>query len=161
MPRPQDPPRPQAHTISSPCSTLGSPQGVQMGDLAFAAVGARSTFVGKSHAWAPSLLGPWEQVVEGVVVCTLPPRRDKTLILITVQTGSQTSNNPAPVKVCLWSHWSRKALGFQACAQQFSSVQFSHSVMSNSLRPHGLQHARPPCPATTPGAYSSSCPLSQ
>ena len=43
------------------------------------------------------------------------------------------------------------------------SVQFSHSVMSNSLellRPHGLQHARPPCPPT-PGAYSDSCPLSR
>ena len=34
-----------------------------------------------------------------------------------------------------------------------SSVQFSHSVMSNSLRPHGLQHARPPCPSPTPGVY--------
>ena len=40
------------------------------------------------------------------------------------------------------------------------SVQFSHSVMSESLRPHGLQHARPPCPSPTPGVYSSSCPLS-
>jgi len=43
----------------------------------------------------------------------------------------------------------------------FSSVQFSCSVMSNSLRPHGLQHARPPCPSPTPGVYSNSCPLSQ
>ena len=42
----------------------------------------------------------------------------------------------------------------------FSSVQFSRSVMSNSLRPHGLQHARPPCPSPTPGVYSNSCPLS-
>ena len=42
----------------------------------------------------------------------------------------------------------------------FSSVQFSHSVMSDSLRPHGLQHTRPPCPIPTPGAYSNSCPLS-
>ena len=40
---------------------------------------------------------------------------------------------------------------------QFSSVQFSRSVMSNSLRPHGLQHARPPCPSPTSGAYSNSC----
>ena len=39
-------------------------------------------------------------------------------------------------------------------------VQFSHSVMSNSLRPHGLQHARPPCPSPTPGIYSNPCPLS-
>ena len=36
-----------------------------------------------------------------------------------------------------------------------ASVQFSRSVMSNSLRPHGLQHARPPCPSPTPGAYSN------
>ena len=35
-----------------------------------------------------------------------------------------------------------------------SSVQFSHSVVSNSLRPHGLQHARPPCPSPTPRVYS-------
>ena len=38
---------------------------------------------------------------------------------------------------------------------------FSCSVMSDSLRPHGLQHARPPCPSPTPGACSNSCPLSQ
>ena len=43
----------------------------------------------------------------------------------------------------------------------FSSVQFSCSVMSDSLRPHGLQHARPPCPSPTPGVYPNSCPLSQ
>ena len=40
----------------------------------------------------------------------------------------------------------------------FSSVQFSRSVMSNSLRPHGLQHARPPYPSPTPRVYSNSCP---
>ena len=41
------------------------------------------------------------------------------------------------------------------------SVQFSRSVMSNSLWPHGLQHTRLPCPSPTPGACSDSCPLSQ
>ena len=41
-----------------------------------------------------------------------------------------------------------------------SSVQFSRSVMSNSLRPHGPQHSRLPCLSPTPGAYSNSCPLS-
>ena len=42
------------------------------------------------------------------------------------------------------------------------SVQLSHSVMSNSLQPHGLQQARLPCPPpTTPGACSNSCPLSR
>ena len=42
-----------------------------------------------------------------------------------------------------------------------SSVQFSHSVMSDSLWPHGLQHTRPPCPSPTPRVYSNSCPSSQ
>ena len=41
------------------------------------------------------------------------------------------------------------------------SVQFSHSVPSDSLQPHGLQHARPLCPSPTPGFNSNSCPLSQ
>ena len=42
----------------------------------------------------------------------------------------------------------------KCCRQsQFSSVQFSFSVVSNSLRPHGLQHARPPCPSPTPRVY--------
>ena len=42
-----------------------------------------------------------------------------------------------------------------------SLVQFSCSVVSDSLGPHGLQHARPPCPSPTPGIYSNSRPLSQ
>ena len=42
-----------------------------------------------------------------------------------------------------------------------SSVQFSHSFVSNSLRPHELQHARPPCPSPTSGIHSNPCPLSQ
>ena len=40
------------------------------------------------------------------------------------------------------------------------SVQFSHSVVSESLRPHGLQHTRPPCPSLSPVTCSNSCPLS-
>ena len=41
------------------------------------------------------------------------------------------------------------------------SVQFSRSVVSDSLRPHGLQHTRPPCPSPNPRAYSNSCSFSQ
>ena len=44
---------------------------------------------------------------------------------------------------------------------QFSSVQFSCSVMSDSFRPHELQHTRPPCPSPTLGVYSNSWPSSQ
>ena len=44
--------------------------------------------------------------------------------------------------------------------RQDSSVQFSHSVMSDPLQTHELQHVRPPCPSPTPGVYPNSCPLS-
>ena len=49
----------------------------------------------------------------------------------------------------MWQNWT------------FSSVQFSRSVTSDSLRPHELQHARPPCPSPTHGVYPNSCPLSR
>ena len=42
-----------------------------------------------------------------------------------------------------------------------TNVQFSRSVVSDSLRPHESEHARPPCPSPTPGVYSNSCPLSR
>ena len=59
--------------------------------------------------------------------------------------------------------FSSKALG-GACEFKGNfklTVQFSCSVVSDSLWPHGLQHARLPCPLPTPGVYSNSCPLSQ
>ena len=52
-------------------------------------------------------------------------------------------------------------LGFCWPPLSLSSVQYSHSVVSSSLQPHGLQHARFPCPSPTPGVYSNSCPLSR
>ena len=44
---------------------------------------------------------------------------------------------------------------------KYYPVQFSRSVMSDSLQPHELQHARPPCPSPTPGVHSNSCPSSR
>ena len=46
-------------------------------------------------------------------------------------------------------------------ASQFSSVQFSCSIVSDSLWPHEPQHARPPCPSPTPGVHSNPCPSSR
>ena len=51
-------------------------------------------------------------------------------------------------------------LSFWTSLMCLSSVQFSHSVMSDSLRCHGLQQTRPPCPSPTPRVYPNSCPLS-
>ena len=50
---------------------------------------------------------------------------------------------------------------YMTTRKTISSVQFSHSVVSDSLRPHESQHARPPCPSPTPGVYANSCPSSQ
>ena len=55
-----------------------------------------------------------------------------------------------------YSPWGKKSQ-----IQLSNSVQFSCSVMSNSLRPHEPQHARPPCPSPTPGVYPNSCPSSR
>ena len=55
----------------------------------------------------------------------------------------------SPLTNNLWSYF------------QLSSVLFSRSVVSDSLRPHESQHARPPCPSPTPGVHSNSCPLSR
>ena len=54
--------------------------------------------------------------------------------------------------------WDCESTGTLAWALKWkSSVQFSHSVVSNSLQPYGLKHTRPPCPSPTPKAYSNSC----
>ena len=53
------------------------------------------------------------------------------------------------------------AAGWLGACQVTPSVQFSRSVVSNSLQPHELQHARPPCPSPTPGVHSNSCPSSR
>ena len=60
----------------------------------------------------------------------------------------------------VWYEWTILIIMSIQINIQFSSVQFSCSVVSDSLWPHGLQYARPPCPSPTPGVYSNSCPLS-
>ena len=62
---------------------------------------------------------------------------------------------------CLVNRYVRNGHSFCSVSCPFGSVQFSRSVVSDFLRPHGLQHARPPCPLSTPRAYFNSCPLSQ
>ena len=58
------------------------------------------------------------------------------------------------------SEWSIPNIlsNFTSCNSWHRSVQFSHSAVSDCLWPHGLQHARLPCPSPTPGACSNSCP---
>ena len=65
--------------------------------------------------------------------------------------------------VCNFTHWqvSNILQNKSYLIFQFSSVQFSRSVVSDCLQPHDLQHARPPCLSPTPRVHSNSCPLSQ
>jgi len=65
----------------------------------------------------------------------------------------------ARVEECVYFFFKYKK--FQIMWLICKTSQFSHSAVSNSLWPHGLQHARPPCPSPTPRVYSNSCPLSQ
>ena len=65
-----------------------------------------------------------------------------------------------PYLYILLSPWLYNWLGNRILAWR-ALLSFSHSVVSDSLRPHGLQHAMLPCPWPTPGAYSDSCPLSR
>ena len=58
------------------------------------------------------------------------------------------------------THFSCFLQNWSSCSVQFSSVQFSCSVVSNSLQPHESQHARPPCPSPSPGVHSDSRPSS-
>ena len=55
----------------------------------------------------------------------------------------------------------KKVAGYKINIQNFVSVQFSCSVMSDSLWPHGLEHTELPCPSLSPRVYSNSCPSSQ
>ena len=58
-------------------------------------------------------------------------------------------------------HKSKDTLAKFSPGRMIHSVQFSHSVMSDSLWPHESQHARPPCPSPFPGVHSDSCPSNQ
>ena len=60
-----------------------------------------------------------------------------------------------------WENWSTTCKRMKLDHFLISSVQFSRSVMSDSLRPHESQQARPPCPSPSPGVHSDSRPFSQ
>ena len=83
----------------------------------------------------------------------------------TVQTLSQEQDDSKSVETTLDFYQPREGTGASYVTNlpkqplssiQFSSVQFSCSVVSNSLRPHEFQHARPPCPSPTPGVHGDS-----
>ena len=81
--------------------------------------------------------------------------------LLSSQTETQnpsTNSPPLPHPSETGNHHSAFGLS-ESDYSQFSSVQFSRSFVSDSLRPHELQHNRPPCPSPTPRVYRNPCPF--
>ena len=81
--------------------------------------------------------------------------------LITSQARRKHRREKAYLKPADEYHLPNLSLGWPSQSGPHQSVQFSCSVVSYSLQPHGLQHARLPCPSPTPGVYSNSCSSSQ
>ena len=91
-----------------------------------------------------------------------------SLIAMAKTTKTTLNNSGESGHPCLVPDFRRNAFNFSQLRILFAvdlsyirSDQISHSVMSDSLRPHESQHARPPCPSPTPGVHSDSRPSSQ
>ena len=78
---------------------------------------------------------------------------------IALHLGNSSGLYLKPQTKCAYCMFMCIHLSFCSYQTNERSVQFICSVTSDSLQPHGLQHARPPCPSPTPGIYSNSCPL--
>ena len=121
--------------------------------------------------------GAWWQVEVGILNFTMLPSLPWSL-LDTLRAGFRVPTMHCLFYLCLpvllsllkWSvlawlnvtplRW-RQFFLHPSFKMLSKSVQFSRSVMSESLRPHELQHTRPPCPSPTPRVHSDSCPSSQ
>ena len=108
----------------------------------------------------PCLLEGFSRFLNQLFLLSLPPGSSSSILIINI-------------KACIWGrmdtcvcmteflYWPPATITMLFISYQFSSVQFSCSVVSNSLRPHEAQHAWPPCPTQTPGVYSNSCTSSR
>ena len=116
----------------------------------------QSPWVGESHPGLDaSLLGENPCSCGSLSICELPTQGfGCCLYLISAPPTHLMVISSLYLKnlFCQFSHGSHR--------QMVCSVQFSRSVVSDSLQPHGLQHTRPPCPSPAHGFYSNSCPLS-
>ena len=136
-----------------------------------------SSFVFWARAWSwswvfvqPGIPSPWA----GIPVLSdfaIPSLCSQNLmgdiLLLGFAEGSEWNlgkkniqRSPSVSPPILISHFSPSTL-LGSVILKDSSAQFSHSVVSNSLRPHELQHTRPPCPSPTPGVHPNPCPLSR
>ena len=84
-----------------------------------------------------------------------------TIIYKTDKQHEQLHSTGNYIRYIVITYKGRESTSIYTFSGPISSVQFSCSVVSDSLRPHESQHARPPCPSPTPRVHSDSCPSSQ
>ena len=112
-----------------------------------------------SHPSHVRLCNPMDCSLLGSSVHVILPGRKLEWVAMPSSRGSDQGIKPASPALqensLLLSHGETKYI------HQFSSVQFSLSLVSDSLQPQESQHARPPCPSPSPGVHSDSCPSSQ
>ena len=109
----------------------------------------------------PATLCPWNSPGKNTEVGShfllqgiFSTQRSNAVFLLCRQILYRLSHQGSPVYIFLKNVVSN--INLFKLSVQFSSVQFTRSVVSDSLRPHGLQHARPPCPSPTPWVHSDS-----
>ena len=108
--------------------------------------------------WHVTALGSWTETKRRLLL--------GRKVMTNLDSIFKSRNITLPTKVCLVKSCGYEVIDLLSLLSrnsqtQFSSVQFCRSVVSDSLRPHESQHARPPCPSPTPGVHSDSHPLSQ
>ena len=108
--------------------------------------------------WTWVKKSPW--VLSGALIVFTLKIWEHSLVALTEE-GGDISHNVAESQDIFYPGLKSMACGRGRNESTFSSVQFSRSVMSDSLRSHELQHARPPCPSPTPRVHPNSCASSQ
>ena len=116
--------------------------------------------LGSAAQSCPALCDPMDCSPPDSSVCADSPGRNAGVgCHVLPSRGSFLLKNQTRVS-CIACRFCTSWVTKEAPKMGISSIQFSHSVMSDSSWPHELQHARPTCPSPTPGAYSNSCLLS-
>ena len=108
--------------------------------------------------WTWVKKSPW--VLSGALIVFTLKIWEHSLVALTEE-GGDISHNVAESQDIFYPGLKSMACGRGRNESTFSSVQFSRSVMSDSLRSHELQYARPPCPSRNPGIHPNSCWLSR
>ena len=110
----------------------------------------------------PTLCDPMDGSPPGSSVHGILQARILEWVATSFSKGSSQLRDQTHVSCVYLLHWQADSLPLHHLENpRLHSVQFSCSVVSDSLQPHELQHARPPCLSLTPGVYSNSCPSSR